>query len=101
MLAVSVSIDESADQAQLRDGSLQLVRRRPILQRQGREPAEPVGMVADDAGQQVVHRKGGAHRDRRLRLRLNPRGVEGKHLHVKAEAVHLRQAFLGEVKQPT
>jgi hypothetical protein len=55
---------------------------------------------ADDAGQQVVHRKGGAHRDRRLRLRLNPRGVEGKHLHVKAEAVHLRQAFLGEVKQP-
>jgi hypothetical protein len=58
-------------------------------------------MVADDAGQQVVHRKGGAHRDRRLRLRLNPRGVEGKHLHVKAEAVHLRQAFLGEVKQPT
>jgi hypothetical protein len=96
-----VSLDESADQAQLGHGGRQFVRRRRrILQRQDREPAEPVGMVADDAGQEVVHRQGGAHRDRRLRFRLNPRGVEGKHLHVKAEAVHLRQAFGGEVKQP-
>lgn len=69
--AVGVRVDEGAAQAELRDRALQLVGRGPgVLQRQRGEAGETVGVLGDDAGEEVVDRGRLAYGGGRVLLRL-------------------------------
>jgi len=68
--------------------------------RDGRERLEPFGVSGDDLAQGVVGLSGDADRVRSGEA-LDPRRVQRQHLHVHALVVHVGDALLADVTQPT
>jgi hypothetical protein len=93
------AVDQRADEAEVADGALQLVRGRGrIAGGQGGEPGEPAWVAGDRGGELIIRAPcglGGLSPAKLLRGRGNVRDD----LHVDACRVHLREPALAEVKQ--